>query len=59
MANCESEHLEGKGLQGRVILKIVFHGVSCFPVWAQGFQQYRGNLLLKIALSATGVGDVR
>jgi hypothetical protein len=38
MANCEIEHLEGKGLQGRVTLKIVFHGVSCCPVWAQGMQ---------------------
>ena len=59
MANCEIEHLKGKGLQGRVILKIVFHGVSCCLVRAQGIQQYQVTVMLKIALSASGVGDVK
>lgn len=44
-------------LQGWVILKIVFHGVSCCPVRAQ-MQQYRRTLMLKIAVSTSGVGDV-
>ena len=59
MANCEIEHLEGKGLQGRVILKIVFHSVSCCPVWAQGMQQFWGTLTLKMSLSASDVGNVK
>lgn len=54
MADCESEHL-----QGRVILKIVFRGVYCRLAQAQGMLQYRGNLMIKIALSAIGVGDVQ
>jgi hypothetical protein len=52
-------HLEGKGLQGSLILKIIFHGVHCCPVQAQEMQQYRVTLMLNIALSITGVGDVK
>jgi hypothetical protein len=59
VANCEIERLDGKGVQGRVILKIDFHGVSCCPVWAQGMQQYRGTLMLKLALCASGVVDIK
>jgi hypothetical protein len=58
-SHCEHEHLEGKGLQGSLILKIIFHGVNCCPVRAQEMQQYRVTLMLKIALNTTGVGDVK
>ena len=58
-SHCESEHLESKGLQGSLILKIIFYGDSCCLVRAQGMQQYQFTVMLEIALSASGVGDVK